>query len=164
MPQYRGIRPKAAPDRWDGVAAPATYPPTLADPNFEVPPVFGGGSGSGAVRVDTHALIYFADMLDKLLEPIGKAVGELKRVNVRPGNFAAADRIVERVSGPAGLKKTYSDNLIRLRDGLMLLGKRLRELAKKYDTIEELNGAGATEVAALIGEVGGVMPQLGAAK
>ncbi|MFB9909046.1 hypothetical protein [Allokutzneria oryzae] len=157
--------PKTGAARWDDGQKPPSWPPLEDRAAFDIPPVRREHGGTGDVAVSTAAVKYFAEVMGTLSKDVDEAIRELGKVDVRPGNFYHADRIVQKVSDTSadGLKSVYSGRMQKLKSGLMTLSTRMNELAKRYETTEGVNSAGADEVTRLMKDVGTALGRSGPA-
>ncbi|MFE3885224.1 hypothetical protein ACFXPQ_20345 [Streptomyces lydicus] len=108
-------------------------------------------SGGGDVSVDTTALKKFADNLDTIAEVVRGAMDRVDHIGeIRPGTFTEADALKAKISGPGGLKEGLVKAMHDVRQSLMDIADKIRTLANKYSTLEELNGKAGNELHQLI--------------
>ena len=135
---YAGGVPEPSPVTSDDVAPPSvtTTPPQS----------FNASSGDQAISVDSRALKYYAGLLRDLVEPVRQAQLKLESVKVAPGRFKAAASIKGKVDGGdavGGVATQYAQELYKMQPALSDLADAMEELARNYDTSEELNSESA---------------------
>ena len=147
-------RPKPAPVHTaqpytGGTTVPAGQGQYVNNDPVVVPPVpSSSGSDSGGTHVDTPSMDVFADNIDKLIAPTQSASTTLQTVSVQPGAFYHANQMRITVNGPNaddGLKEKYISALADLGQGLADLRDGVRQLSKKYATIEDANTMTSTD-------------------
>ncbi|MGW7578911.1 hypothetical protein [Streptomyces sp. NPDC054765] len=116
----------------------------------DMPVIPATSSGGGDVSVDTTALKKFADNLDTIAEAVGGARDRVVNLQqIRPGSFTEATTLKEKISGGSGgggLQDGLAKSMHDLRQSLMDVADRIRTMANKYSTLEELNGKAGNEL------------------
>lgn len=112
-------------------------------------------SGYGTdVSVDTMALKKFADNLDTIAEAVGKARDRVDNLQpIRPGTFTEATTLKAKISGGdggGGLQEGLSLSMHDLRQALMETAEKIRTMADKYSTLEEVNSKAGSELSQLL--------------
>ncbi|MFD7917709.1 hypothetical protein ACFV3R_00475 [Streptomyces sp. NPDC059740] len=120
------------------------------------PPVASDDSDNGGdVSVDTMALKRFADNLDTIADAVGGARTRVDHLApILPGKFKEAETLQAKISGGpqggGGLQQGLVDSMHGLRQALMETAEKIRAMANKYDTLEELNNKAGSELTDLM--------------
>lgn len=135
-------------------------PPTVTS---RPPQSFSSSGGDQSISVDSRALRHFAGLLRDLVEPVRQAQAKLEAVKVAPGRFKAAGAIKGKVDGGdaavGGVATQYGEELRKMQPALTDLADAIEELAKNYDTSEELNSQSAyTALNGALQDFAGNMP------
>jgi hypothetical protein len=148
--EYRDLRdadetPKDTnPKQWDHSFTPVDYSTTGSGVDTTVGG-FDAAQGDSAIAVDGRALVWYADNLARLKTPITTARTRLQGVALAPGRFKASAALLAKLEGDSGVVHTFDEALRLLLPAVTDLESALRELAKQYDTAEELSSeAGRT--------------------
>lgn len=155
-PTVPGAQPYYVPDAEDLKPKETTVgPPPEGTGDHQLPkapsaadfPKYSGSSSSAEISVDTKALKYYAELLEKLMPEVKKACTMMQAVDARPGKFKMAEDIKKCLGGKdvKAAADNYSNQLAYLYQSLSELSKALKDLAAKYDTTEEMNSAGASK-------------------
>ncbi|MEU7041791.1 hypothetical protein AB0A77_12145 [Streptomyces varsoviensis] len=105
---------------------------------------------SGDVSVDTKALKQFADNLETISETVGSARERVVGLKpIAPGTFPEATALKAKISGGdggGGLQDGLAVSMHDLRQALMDIADKIRTMANKYSTMEELNEKAGSEL------------------
>lgn len=130
-----------------------TDPKYDIDSNFEGVPggnpkeYSGSNNPNGEMVVSTEAIEYFCRELDAIA-PDGKGIlldarNSLKGIDMKPGTFAIAEVLRQRVAGAsandAGLRGDTMGLLETVHSALFDLKKNLREMVTEYQNAEDFN-------------------------
>lgn len=103
-------------------------------------------SGDGPVKVNTEALRMFSNYLDQLSEPLKTLKTDIDEVSVRAGAFYQAFHLENAIHGDAALQHNTSTMISQTVDAFALIKRAITKLTTEYDTVEELNSAGADDL------------------
>lgn len=121
------------------------------DKNFTPPDVkeYAGGkdAGKSQVVVSTEALEFFCDQIEKVAWDGGGVLWDARKavidVNLRPGRFARAERMRQKIAGASeketGLRGDTIDVLGAAHEALFVLKQNIRAMIRDYNTTEEFN-------------------------
>lgn len=122
-------------------------------PDMPTPPK-GSSESGGDVSVDTTALKKFADNLDTIAAAVS---GARKRVDgllpIAPGTFTEAVALKAKISGGTGgggLQEGLTVSMHDLNQALSDTADKIRTMANKYATLEEVNDKAGTELSQLM--------------
>jgi hypothetical protein len=108
--------------------------------------------GNGPVKVNTEALRMFSNYLDLLSDPLKTLKTDIDQVSVRAGAFYQAFHLENAIHGDASLQHNTSKMISQTLDAFALIKRAITKLTAEYDTVEELNSAGAEDLNKLIGD------------
>src|SRR5215470_9296546 len=132
---------------WDGSSNLDPGHGTFSNSNpFTAPPVPGGKGASGkGISVDTPSMEILAGNIDKLIDPVKKALSTLPpNLMVAPGAFYHANKIRSSVTGANGdddgaLKTQFVKVLSDLVNGLTDISGGVRTLIASYKNNDDLS-------------------------
>jgi hypothetical protein len=122
-------------------------------PGMTMQPIKSGDGGN--LSVDTSSLKTFADNLDTIADVLGQArtrVDNLEPIRAGGSQFIEAQTLATTVGGSGGMKENYLASLHSLRNALMDTADKIRTLAGKYSSIEELNQKAGSDLQQLLGQ------------
>lgn len=142
-PIQNGIPPKSDP---------STHGPQFQQP--EVSTYRGDGNPNHEVAISTEALEHFAKQLDKIVTDGGgilmDARAKLDGVNIRPGAFAKAEVLRQKIVGvsatDAGLRGETMTLLLAIQEALFAVKSGVRKTVEGYEAAEEFNGMTADQL------------------
>lgn len=117
--------------------------------------------GNGQVTVNTEALRLFSNHLDQLTEPLKVLKADIDKVSVRAGAFYHAFHLENSIHGDASLQHNTSLMISQTLDAFALIKRAITKLITEYDTVEELNSAGADDLGKHIGDVKNLINKMG---
>lgn len=129
-------------DKWDGQYSAPTYGARPSGIATDAPG-FNESSGDSGIAVDSRALQWYADRIQDLQGPVQEGRARLDAIHLAPGRFKNSVVLRAKLSGDSGVIATYSQSLQNLLPALADLADALRELARNYDTSEELSSEAA---------------------
>ncbi|MGV9935196.1 hypothetical protein [Streptomyces olivaceoviridis] len=117
------------------------------------PPVPGAGGPGKPTTVDTPSMLLYASNMESLLPHLDNALQRLEPVVAAAGGLPSGRTLratvgsTQKSTGKAsGLVSAYYSSLTDIKAGVTDLVAAVREMAKKYDRLEDLNQMSAAQL------------------
>ncbi|GAA2713734.1 hypothetical protein [Actinoplanes palleronii] len=153
---------------YQGTTQPATVKPDAFDPHHTYIPTKDSGfvrpnipaydvqnNPDGNLVVSHQAIQHFIDALKAVADPAGTGIlidahNQLKDVHMKPGGFAKAEVMRQKIEGTgstsSGLKGEAMDLMLTLQTALVDLQVDLKQMMDEYETAEEFNTVTTTQL------------------
>ncbi len=133
-------------------------------------PYNGSNNPNHELRVSTDALKHFANQLDTVVKDDGSGMlrdarNKLQTVQMRPGGFAKAELLRQKIDGvnaaDAGLRGDSMNLMLAVQEALLAVKSGLLKMANEYEKAEDFNHMTADQLKDSMGKAWGQISEIG---